>query len=192
MTLHSLTRSSDFKGRRIEPRKRKLERSFKKATASICTPHPQNAHSHSSSSEVFADTAIELKQALLLSPHDYRIHYARPGTKFDKSWMIAVDNEHWEIKENEVEGKEVSMCLFPALMAQAPPDFEDTAPLEEALVLNKNFFPAFGEKPIDEDKEKKKRPICKAYVLILDYKKSDNVAVTGAGRVDHQVEDEEL
>ncbi|KAF2129965.1 hypothetical protein P153DRAFT_418650 [Dothidotthia symphoricarpi CBS 119687] len=94
----------------------------------------------------WARKAIELKQSLLISPMDYRIHFCFPGTKFDPSWMQAEDDEGDIIKGPISEGTRVAMCLFPAIAQQAAAPFVKDADVTDALVSRKRFFPTHKEK----------------------------------------------
>lgn len=118
----------------------------------------------------------------MLSPAKYRLHYARPGVKFDSSWMVGMTSKHWEMKDAEAENRDVSLCLFPAMIEQAPPEITNNTPLEEDLVMNKNFSPAYGENPMSGEK---KKVVGKAYVLILDNenKAANDTGASSGGRV---------
>lgn len=171
----------------MEPRKRNFLKSFDKAISSFCTPRAVNDRSWNISPNDFAESAIELKKTLMLAPSNYRIHYARPGMKFDGSWMVPIDSEHWEIKDRVAKDKHVALCLFPALAEENLPDFEEDAPIDLAFMMNKNFYPMFGEKATGD----KKRVVCKAYVLISNYKRGKSVADASASHEGYEQEEDD-
>jgi hypothetical protein len=111
----------------------------------------------------WAKMAVKLKKDLMISQHDYRLHYCKPTTPFDFSWMTPVDSEGFTLKEPQTQGKRVAACLFPAFVQQDPLPFEDSVTLTDLLVCNKNFFPTFAEKQAFDPK----KVISKATVLLL-------------------------
>ncbi len=113
--------------------------------------------------ERLAVDAISLKQSLMLSPMDCRIHYCHPGVIFDPSWMQANNSENLEVGGDLVAGKPVTLCLFPALFAQEARPFDSQSRMEDAFVKNKRFFYTTKE-PIDCNSG---RCITKAIVLVL-------------------------
>lgn len=94
----------------------------------------------------WAEEALQLKQRLMISPKDYRIHFCLPGTQFDPTWMTAEDAKGFDIKGAEVTGKPILSCLFPALVEQNPKAFAKGAEIADALIKNKKFFPTWQEK----------------------------------------------
>jgi hypothetical protein len=104
--------------------------------------------------------AVKLKQTLMISPMDYRVHYCMPGIPFDPAWMHAEDAELFEVKDPK--GKMVLTCLFPALFEQEPQPFGTNPSVKEVLVSNKKFFPSYAEKKARDPK----RVIAKAVVLV--------------------------
>lgn len=113
--------------------------------------------------KAFAAEAIALKHALMLSPHDYRIHYAHPETGFDARWMAPWDAENLQLSDAEAAGKNVAVCLVPALLALPAMPFADDAGVEEVLVKNEGFFPNAGEVGTLDLKQ----CVVKAVVLVL-------------------------
>lgn len=113
--------------------------------------------------ETLYKKAIALKQDLLLCPNSYRIHYIRPGTPFDSSWMIPYDTENWEYRNGEAQEKDVALCVFPALLSGKPEEFGDHDPLEDAFTMNKEFFPTFAEESMDQQG----KVLCKAHVMVV-------------------------
>ena len=108
----------------------------------------------------WAEKGIKLKQALMISPRDYRIHYCMPGSPYDPAWMEAEDAEGFPVVD--AQSRRVVTCLFPALTEQDPSPFGENPILDEILVVNKKFFPTFAEKQALDPK----MVICKAVVLV--------------------------
>ncbi|KAF1845330.1 uncharacterized protein K460DRAFT_430243 [Cucurbitaria berberidis CBS 394.84] len=96
--------------------------------------------------EAWAQGALKLKQKLMISPKEYRIHFCLPATLFDPTWMIAEDAEGYRCPSAKAKGKEILVCLFPALVEQNSRTFEAGAGISDALVKNKKFFPTWQEK----------------------------------------------
>jgi hypothetical protein len=88
---------------------------------------------------------VHLKQTLMMSPHEYRIHFVPPGTTFDAVWMTPVDNDGHSIPSAECRNKRVKICLFPALAEHVADALGADAEVAEALVMNKQFFPTRQE-----------------------------------------------
>ncbi|KAH4308205.1 hypothetical protein HBH70_050320 [Parastagonospora nodorum] len=111
----------------------------------------------------WAETAVELKQTLMLNAHEFRIHNCMPGTQFNPTWMQAMNYERFPIPDEDAMGRNIAVGLFPALTAHDAPPFSDSATLEDVLAKNKTFFPSFEEKRgLDA-----KQVIAKASVLLL-------------------------
>jgi hypothetical protein len=108
----------------------------------------------------WVEAAVKLKQTLMISPMDYRVHFCMPGTPFDPTWMHAEDAELFEVKAPK--GKTVVTCLFPALFEQEPQPFGTNLSVNEILVSNKKFFPSYAEKKTRDPK----RVVAKAVVLV--------------------------
>lgn len=104
--------------------------------------------------------ATKLKQTLMISPMDYRIHYCMPGTPFDPTWMQAEDDELFPV--GDAKGKVVRTCLFPALFEQDPEPFGTDPSVADILVSNKKLFPSHAEKKARDPKG----VIAKAVVLV--------------------------
>ncbi len=115
--------------------------------------------------EAYAAYVIEWKQTLLLSPKEYKIHFACPGATFDARWMIAMDAENFELPIEKVEGKKVACCLFPALVSGDKEEKEGEK-MEDVLVRNKKFFPSYGEMN-QRDEGWEEGRVSKATVLVL-------------------------
>ncbi|KAF2025870.1 hypothetical protein EK21DRAFT_92905 [Setomelanomma holmii] len=94
----------------------------------------------------WAEGAVELKQTLMISRNDFRVHHSRPGTTFDPAWMQAQDGEGFPVTDGKAEGRRMVTCLFPALVEQKPAPFGDLPSLDDVLVMNKKFFPNQAEK----------------------------------------------
>jgi hypothetical protein len=90
--------------------------------------------------------AVELKQKLMISNRDYRVHTCRPGTKFDPSWMEAEDVWGCSVKDQQAEGIDVVQCTLPALVQQELEPLARDAPVAAALACNKKFYPSRKEK----------------------------------------------
>ncbi|KAI8935380.1 hypothetical protein NX059_007963 [Plenodomus lindquistii] len=110
----------------------------------------------------WAEGIFVLKQLLMISPYDYRVHFCRPGTPFDPSWMIAEDFEGEIVRPEKLGSMMVRMCLSPALVQQDPREFKEGQPMEDALIMNKNFFPSWQDRKTFDAK----KVIGKATVLV--------------------------
>lgn len=132
----------DFKRTHTAPRASALASRFEAARASLCTP---SRIPRSMSPSTFAARAIAFKQALMLSPRVYTVHFARPGCAFDARWMQAVDATHEAVGDAQAEGGTVRLCVFPALVAREAGEVQGDGGVERVFCVNKVFFPGFGE-----------------------------------------------
>jgi hypothetical protein len=89
---------------------------------------------------------LGMKMDLMTSKQDYLVHFARPGTSFDDSWVVAEDEDCVIIPSEHCIGKTVKTCLFPALLQHSPRALLSVASVEDVLVKNKRFFPSNEEK----------------------------------------------
>lgn len=94
----------------------------------------------------WAHRIVLLKQALMLSPTAYRIHFCFPGTAYDPTWMQAVNNEGRDCDDGRFWPTNVRLCLFPALAEQAGSTLPHGANIRNALVSHKIFFPSHDER----------------------------------------------
>lgn len=53
----------------------------------------------------WSQNAVKLKMALMISPNEYRIHYCKPGTLFDLSWMRVEDIDGISLTDAEAQNK---------------------------------------------------------------------------------------
>ncbi|KAL1651776.1 hypothetical protein SLS61_005147 [Didymella pomorum] len=113
--------------------------------------------------EKFTSEQIDLKTKLLLSPKDYRIHYVRPGAKFNASSMRAFNADNDAISDEKAAGNKVAFCKFPALMCQDAETIKEDSKIEHVLVKNKRFLPKFQESTTAAPNAQ----ISKAVVLLL-------------------------
>lgn len=104
------------------------------------------AEGFKASSHNWTNPAVKLKQALLLSPKDYRIHFCTPGMTYNPMWMQAEDGEAFKIDDHKAAGKKVVLCVFPALVEQEPAPFTAETRVPDLLAGNKKFFPTFQER----------------------------------------------
>jgi hypothetical protein len=95
-----------------------------------------------------------MKEEMMLSPMNYRIHYAAPGTPFDPAWMKVEDDGGSVVHLHHCEGKKVKLCLQPALVERQVDSLSSDAPIADALIKNKRFIPSPEEKtsfkPVDD------------------------------------------
>ncbi|KAF2853308.1 hypothetical protein T440DRAFT_549042 [Plenodomus tracheiphilus IPT5] len=110
----------------------------------------------------WAEGLLKLKQRLMISPHDYRVHFCHPGVPFDATWMVAEDYQGEPVHPDEIGSMKVRICLFPALVEQDPKDFEASQTLEDALIKNKNFLPSWQDRKAFDAK----RVVGKATVFV--------------------------
>ncbi|KAF2621600.1 hypothetical protein BU25DRAFT_463557 [Macroventuria anomochaeta] len=75
---------------------------------------------------------------------NYRIHYVRPGTKFDASWKQAY-KRHQRPNSRCKGGGEDGSAVFSALICQEPEALKESGKLEDVLCKNQRFFPTFEE-----------------------------------------------
>ena len=144
----------------IQPRKQELVKNLSEVAKSICRPHDTP---FSMTPEDMAKDSLTLKLKLMVSPKDYRIRYCQPGTRYDPAWMRARDDKNQQVADNKAAAKEITLCLFPALLAQDAQPFADDARIEDVLAKNKKFFAASDEpKSFDP-----KQCVAKAIVLVL-------------------------
>jgi hypothetical protein len=97
---------------------------------------------------------LEMKMDLMTSRMDYLVIFARPGTPFDGSWMVAENEECVVVPPAHCISKTVKICLFPGLVQQSSRALPSVA--SDALVKNKRFFPSIEEKrtafrPVDDN-----------------------------------------
>ncbi|OAL52369.1 hypothetical protein IQ07DRAFT_678369 [Pyrenochaeta sp. DS3sAY3a] len=106
--------------------------------------------------------AIKLRQDLMLSPQEYRIHFSEPGKAFDPTWMKAVDIHDCPVPDNEMpRHPTVLTCMFPALVEEKAPALTENSDVSEVLIVNKKFLPDYLVK-FDPSKV-----VCKAAVLLV-------------------------
>jgi hypothetical protein len=96
-------------------------------------------------SDIWCQNVLRMKLDLMISRYDYLIHSVQSGTTFDKSWMVAEDEQGFEVLPAHCVGKTVKMCPFPALIQQSPRTLPMDASIEDVLVKNKRFFPSAEE-----------------------------------------------
>jgi hypothetical protein len=70
----------------------------------------------------WSENAVKLKMAPMVSRNEYRIHYCKPGSLFDTSWMRAEDIDGFSLTDAEAQTKRVGVRLFAAL-AQLEPKY---------------------------------------------------------------------
>lgn len=144
----------------IQPRKQELVKNLSEVAKSICRPHDTP---FSMTPEDMAKDSLTLKLKLMVSPKDYRIRYCQTGTRFDPTWMKARNDKNQPVADQKAAGKEITLCLFPALLAKDAQPFADDARIEDVLAKNKKFFAA----PDDSKSYDPKQCVAKAIVLVL-------------------------
>ena len=134
-----LSQDSRFKAGSILPRQVTLDKFFKYCEQEICGLGPDLIVPSSWTGPQFVEKAVQLKILLLLSPLDYRLRYIRPGVKFDLLLMQAYDEKRQPLSNADVTDQEVSLCLFPGLMAGAlaPPPLSTPSAIDHVLVKNR-------------------------------------------------------
>jgi hypothetical protein len=144
LSMKLLFEDEHFRGSQLKPRAERLldllELSLKKAW-----PHAPEFRELNDPEE-WAEAAVKLKQTLMISPGEYRIHYCMPGSLFDPAWMQAEDVEGFPLTDTQARTKKVIICLFPALAEHKPSAFGENPALSDVLVMNKTFFPTWSEK----------------------------------------------
>lgn len=171
VALQTLFEDKTVKEALSKRRMQKVAYDFTKIAKEIVPP-PNGRGPKPKNPEIWAAKAIESKKAFMLSPMDYRIHYVEPGTKFDPTWMQAVDARNSDIADEEVKGKEVTICLFPALEQLDPTPFNDSSKVEDALAKNKRFFPNSNEKEMFVPTDRMSR----ATVLVFENDTVESIA----------------
>ncbi|XPS69480.1 hypothetical protein M3J07_001739 [Ascochyta lentis] len=132
----------DFQTVEVSRRTSEFKSRFEAAKKKLC--QPSNIPSSLSPSR-FSKEAIKFKQKLLLSPKEYRIHFVRPGYRFQASRMQAYDETNEPVLDAKATGKKVLLCLFPMLTCEGPQPTKEDARIEDVLCKNKKFFPTFKE-----------------------------------------------
>jgi hypothetical protein len=111
-----------------------------------------------------SESAIKVKQQLMVGAEDHRVHYYTPDVPFDPLTMSAVlPNGCAPTWGQDIGSKKVALCLFPALMQQASQPLSKDATLSDALAINQNYFSTYEE--ISDPLPRK--CIAKATVLLL-------------------------
>ena len=144
----------------VKPRERELVKNFSEVKESICRPHDTP---FSMTPENMAKESLKLKLKLMISPKDYRIRYCQTGTRFDPTWMKARNDKNQPVADQKAAGKEITLCLFPALLAHDAQPFADDARIKDVLAKNKKFFAA----PDESKSFDPKQCVAKAIVLVL-------------------------
>jgi hypothetical protein len=151
---------TDEQARTIQLRERELVQNFNEVTELICSLHDTP---FSMTPENMAKESLKLKLSLMVSPKDYRIHYCQPGTLYDPTWIKARNDKNQQIADHKAADKKITLCLFPALLAQDAQPFADDARIEDVLAKNKKFF-STSDEPKSFDP---KLCVAKAIVLAL-------------------------
>lgn len=162
--MKSLFEDEDFQKSKLKKRAYKLLTSLDMTLKKTFPAAPGLAQL--ACSDNWAESAVKLKQKLMIDADEYRVHSCRPGTKFDPTWMQAEDIYACTVRDDRAEGKTVAACLFPALSRhEVPPAPKCTTlnDLNSLLVANKQFFPSFKEKQAFDPQT----VISKAVVLVL-------------------------
>lgn len=106
--------------------------------------------------------AIKLRQDLMLSPQEYRVHFCQPAAAFDPTWMKAVDIYDCPVPDFEMpQHPKVLTCMFPALVEEKAPALTEMPDVSEILIMNKKFLPDYLAE-FDP-----KMVVCKAAVLLV-------------------------
>jgi hypothetical protein len=159
--LKLLFENEDFKKSSMRTRAEKLIEIINKTFKCAWSSAP-GVNKNGGSPEDWAHKSLKIKQDLMISPMDYRLHFCRPGTTFNPDWMRAEDSGNWKVSDADAASKKVVCCLFPALVEQDPEPFEMGIQVEALLARNKKFFPSFQERQNLDPK----RVISKACVLV--------------------------
>lgn len=112
--------------------------------------------------KAWAEAVLTLKQRLMISPHDYRVHFCHPEEPFDPSWMTAENEEGDIVPPAQVMSMTVRICLFPALLELEPEEFQEEQPTDAALIKNKRFIPSWDDRQAFDAK----KVVAKAVVLV--------------------------
>jgi len=131
-----------FQAAEMKTRKETVKSMFGKLEKKVCAP---SRIPRSMKPEKFASELIDLKTKLSLSPKDYRIHYVRPGAKFNASSMRAFNADNDPVSDEKAAGNKVAFCVFPALMCQDAEAITEDSKIGHVLVKNKRFLPTFQE-----------------------------------------------
>ncbi|UPX15434.1 uncharacterized protein EKO05_0005881 [Ascochyta rabiei] len=133
---------ADFQTVHVSRRRSEFRLRFEMAKEKLC--RPSNIPTSLSPSR-FAKEVVALKQKLLLSPKEYRIHFVRPGNTFRASRMRACDETNEPVSDEKAAGKRVLLCMFPMLTCEEPQAMKEDAKVVDVLCRNKSFFPTFKE-----------------------------------------------
>jgi hypothetical protein len=160
LSLKLMFADEDFEKSTVRIQAERLAVKAKRTLAQACSSAPGF---HERDPLDWAKAALKLKQILMISPKDYRVHFPFPGTDFDPTWMKAEEFDGFALDDQKASEKKVACCLFPALFEKDPQPFKQNVTVEEILTNNKAFFPSFEEKKALDPK----RVIGKATVLVL-------------------------
>jgi hypothetical protein len=160
MSLKQIFADKDFETSTVRIQAERLVVKAERTLAQAC---PSAPGFHERDPLDWAKAALKLKQTLMISPKDYRVHFPLPGTDFDPTWMKAEEFDTYPLDDKKASGKKVACCLFPALLEKEPEPFKQHITVEEILTGNKRFFPSFEEKRALD----LKRVIGKATVLVF-------------------------
>ena len=100
----------------------------------------------------WAEAVFKLKQRLMISPREYRVHFCPPGAAFDPTWMEAEDQYGDAVQPERAKSMRVRITLFPALLELDPKEFQEGQSVEAALIKNKNFLPLWQDEQVFDAK----------------------------------------
>jgi hypothetical protein len=93
-----------------------------------------------------SENAIKMKQQLMVGAEDHRVQYYAPDVPFDPVTMsVVLANGCAPAWGEDIGSKKVALCLFPALMQQAPKTLGENATMADALAMNQRYFPTYEE-----------------------------------------------
>lgn len=142
VAMKLLLENPDSKTVLVVRRTSEFEVRFETAKHNLCKPSKIPSSLSPSS---FAKEVMDFKQKLLLSPKEYRIYYVRPGYEFNAKWMQAYDNTNEPVPDSKAEGKNIDLCVFPALACLKDEAIKEDGKIEDVLCKNKQFFPTLDD-----------------------------------------------
>jgi hypothetical protein len=86
------------------------------------------------------EDALQIKRTLMISPHKYRLYFFNHDTPFDPDWMDAENINGRPLPAAGCGGKNISMCLFPALARHPEGKLPPDTTIAKVLIRKKKYL----------------------------------------------------
>ncbi|CAN9216511.1 unnamed protein product [Alternaria alternata] len=167
MAFQLFTQQSCFKNEVLPDRVQKIRKSLevcaKRLTTAVGRKSPFLRPDFMSAEAV--KHALGLKRTLMLSVYEYEVHFASPQMDFDSVWMDAENYNGDRLDPLTCFRKQVSICVFPALVQVSMEKLPADADITTALLQAKNFFPPAQKASPSLEND---TIVAKAVVLVFD------------------------